>query len=66
MVAVHDVESRSDQNHLKNKTRLHPVKQWIAKQSAWLTGELEKDLDLSRHVLIFGSMRASGKPVECS
>jgi hypothetical protein len=31
-----------------------------------LTGELEKDLDSSRHMLVFGSMRASGKSIEYS
>jgi hypothetical protein len=31
MVAVHHVEARSDQNDLKNKTRLSPVSQCICK-----------------------------------
>jgi hypothetical protein len=36
------------------------------KHDAWLTGELEEDFDPSRHVLVFGSMRASGEFIEYS
>jgi hypothetical protein len=62
MVAVYHVEARSDQNDLQNKTMLHPVQQCISKHGAWLTGELEEDLDSSRYILVFGSMRANGDP----
>jgi hypothetical protein len=40
--------------------------QCISKHGAWLIGELEEDLDSSRHVLVSGSIRARGEPIECS
>jgi hypothetical protein len=52
MVAVDHLETKSDQNDLKNKTRLRPVSQCIFKHGAWLTGELEEDLGSPRHVLV--------------
>jgi hypothetical protein len=68
MAAVHHVKAKSDQNDLKNKTKLRPVQQYIgiSKHGAWPAGELEEDLDSSRQVLVFGSMRASGETIECS
>jgi hypothetical protein len=60
MVGVRHMEARSDQNDLKNKTRLSSVQQYISKHGAWFTRELEKDLDSFRDVFVFGWMRASG------
>jgi hypothetical protein len=54
-VAVHSVEARFDQNDLKMKPG------FIQCNNAWLTGELEEDLDSSGDVLVFGSMRV-GNP----
>jgi hypothetical protein len=64
MVAVHHVETKSDQYDLKNKTRLRQVQQCSSKHGAWLTGELEEEPEPARHGLIFGSMRASEEPTE--
>jgi hypothetical protein len=56
MVAIHYVETRSDQNDLKNQNRFRLVEQCISNHGAWLAGELEEELDSSRRVLVFGSM----------
>jgi hypothetical protein len=45
MVAVHHVGIKSDHNDLNNKTRLRPVQQCISTHGAWLTGELEENID---------------------
>jgi hypothetical protein len=66
MVEVHHMESRSDHNDLKNKAGLRPAEQCIPKHNVWLTGKLEEDFDSSRHMLLFGSMKASGELIECS
>jgi hypothetical protein len=66
MVVVHHVQARSDQNDLKNKTRLRPMQHCISKHGAWRTEELEESLDSPRHVIVFGSMRANGESVERS
>jgi hypothetical protein len=42
MVAIHHVEARSDQNDLKNKTKLRPASQCISEHGAGPTRELEK------------------------
>jgi hypothetical protein len=47
MVTVHHVETRSNQKDVKNENKLRPVRQSISKHGAWLTGELEEDLDTS-------------------
>jgi hypothetical protein len=65
MMAVHRVEVRSDQNNLKMKPGFFQCNN-ISKHGAWLTGELEEDIDSARHLLVFGSMRASREPIDCS